>query len=66
VTFSNGTDLFRDQLEEAIARNRQAARKFLEAVIADGGTEIAAASNALSSSWDRRRQSLVGSNPATS
>jgi len=42
VTFSNGTDLFRDRLEEAIARNRQAARKFLEAVTADGGTEMAA------------------------
>jgi Ca-activated chloride channel family protein len=42
VTFSNGTDVFRDRLEEATAKNRQAARKFLEAVTADGGTEMAA------------------------
>lgn len=41
VTFSSGSEVFRDRLEEATAKNRQAARKFLEAVTADGGTEMA-------------------------
>ncbi|HEX8894942.1 MAG TPA: VWA domain-containing protein, partial [Terriglobales bacterium] len=41
VTFSNGTDVYRDHLQDATSKNRQAARKFLEAVIADGGTEMA-------------------------
>jgi len=40
VTFSNGAEVFRDCLEDATAKNRQAARKFLEAVTADGGTEM--------------------------
>ena len=40
VTFSSGSEVFRDRLEEATAKNRQAARKFLEAVTAGGGTEM--------------------------
>jgi Ca-activated chloride channel family protein len=40
VTFSGGSEVFRDRLEEATAKNRQAARKFLEAVSAGGGTEM--------------------------
>jgi Ca-activated chloride channel family protein len=40
VTFSNGADVFRDRLEEATTENREAARKFLEAVAAGGGTEM--------------------------
>jgi uncharacterized protein YegL len=42
VTFSSGSEVFRDHLEEATAKNRQAARKFLDAVTSDGGTEMAA------------------------
>ena len=42
VTFSNGTDVYRDHLQDATSKNRQAARKSLEAVIADGGTEMGA------------------------
>jgi Ca-activated chloride channel family protein len=40
VTFSSGSEVFRNRLEEATAKNRQAARKFLEAVTAEGGTEM--------------------------
>jgi len=40
VTFSDGTEVFRDHLEGASAEHRQAARKFLEAVTAGGGTEM--------------------------
>jgi Ca-activated chloride channel family protein len=40
VTFGNGAEVFRDCLEDATAKNRQAARKFLVAVTADGGTEM--------------------------
>src|SRR5215469_1925237 len=40
VTFSSGAEVFRNRLEEATAKNRQAARKFLEAVTAGGGTEM--------------------------
>jgi len=40
VTFSSGLQVFRDRLKEASTKNRQAARKFLEAVTAGGGTEM--------------------------
>ena len=40
VTFSNDSDAFRDRLDDATAKNRQAARKFLESVMAGGGTEM--------------------------
>jgi hypothetical protein len=40
VTFSSVSEVFRDRLEEATTENRQAARKFLEAVTAGGGTEM--------------------------
>src|SRR5262249_62133769 len=40
VTFSSGSQVFHDRLKEASAKNRQAARKFLEAVTAGGGTEM--------------------------
>jgi Ca-activated chloride channel family protein len=45
VTFSSDSEVFRDRLEEATAKNRQAARKFLEAVSADGGTEMSCGLN---------------------
>ena len=40
VTFSDGWDVLRDRLEEATGENRDAAHKYLEAVIAGGGTEM--------------------------
>jgi len=42
VTFSSGSDVFRDRLEDASGKNRQSARKFLDTVTAEGGTEMAA------------------------
>jgi Ca-activated chloride channel family protein len=42
VTFSSGSEVFRDRLEDANGSNRQAAHKFLDAVTADGGTHMAA------------------------
>jgi Ca-activated chloride channel family protein len=42
VTFSSGSDVLHDRLEDASAKNRQAARKFLESVTAEGGTEMSA------------------------
>ena len=40
VTFSSDSDVLRDRIEGATAKSRQAARKFLDAVTAGGGTEM--------------------------
>ena len=42
VTFSSSSEVFRDHLEDATSKNREAAGKFLDAVEANGGTEMSA------------------------